>query len=80
MGESLRCGGTESEWEGYLSISFLVSVFPVLEDVCVYVYLRTKHLRTRVNLVDVDQNSRPDFVSIEGCFVFTESERSQLTI
>lgn len=46
------------------------------------VYLRTKHLRTCVNLVDVDQNPRPDFVSIKGCFVFTESEekRSQLTI
>lgn len=78
MGESLRCGGTESEREGYLPISLLVSAFPVLEDVlCVCVYLRTKHLRTRVNLVDIDQNSRPDFVSIKGRFVFTESEEKR---
>ena len=41
MGEPLRCGGTESEWEGYLSISLLVSAFPILEDVYVYVYVYT---------------------------------------
>ena len=41
------------------------------------VYLRTKYLRTCVNLVDVDQNPRPDFVSIKGCFVFAESEEKR---
>lgn len=43
--------------------------------VYVCLYLRAKHLRTRVNLVDVHQNPRPDFVSIKGCFVFAESDR-----
>lgn len=42
------------------------------------VYLRTKYLRTCVNLVDVDQNPRPDFVSIKGCFVFTESGKKSI--
>lgn len=39
-------------------------------------YLGTKNLGASVNILDVDQDPWPDFISVEGGFVFPQAVRT----